>query len=224
MKIVHALVLSCLLASLALAQEASTSLAPPEVEILFSYVGQRTMFFVNTTEIPRVPGEINATSLLPYRAEISADPLNRQAIFVNERQRQNTNYAFLRVRNAGSKPIKAIDWEVPYLHVKNNRGLTRHVFHSKVNIAPGATDKIEKIMPRPQNQLTMTALSGPAGKHDLTQGGLFIISNNDNSAPSFDTFTYRAKNGFTFDVPADWQRDRIRINRIEYADGTVWQR
>ena len=223
MKIVNALVLSGFLASLALAQEVSPAPVQPQVEILFSYIGARTTQFVNTVEIPRTPGTTTATRLLPYRAELATEPLTPQSIFVNERQRQTTNYAYLRVRNASAKSIQAIVWEVPYLHVKRGQGQTRHEFRSKVKLAPSDTAKVEELMPRTSNPLRMTAISGPAGKFDLTQGGVAVIQSGDNQETPFDTLTYTAKNGLVFEVLADWQRAGIRIKRIEYTDGSVWQ-
>ena len=56
MKIVNALILSCFLASVTLAQAVSATQTPPEVEVLFTYLGQRTSTFFTVKEIQTVGG------------------------------------------------------------------------------------------------------------------------------------------------------------------------
>jgi hypothetical protein len=226
MKAVKLFLLVCVLAGMSLAQEVATVPPPPDLEIHFAYVGQRTTTFLDTKQVNNFPQISNATNPLAYRPEISGDPLRtRQDFFYYERQRLTSEYAYLRVRNSSARTIKLIEWDVPHLHIKSKALLTRHTFRSKVQLAPGEMAKIEKPMPRANsNSLRMTALSGPAGTFDLSGGGVAVIQSGDNTEPPFDTITYAAKNGLVFQVPANWRRSGISVNRIEYADGSVWQR
>src|SRR5689334_21877222 len=131
MNAVKSFLLVCLLTGAAWAQEGVTLPAPPpDVEILFSFVGTRTQSqLVENSRNIHTPG-LQFTG--PYTADLGVDPQYIRSVTELSRRPVSMKYALLRLKNTGPKTIKTIVWEVPHMHFKDGQLQWRLVIHSKM--------------------------------------------------------------------------------------------
>ncbi len=110
--------------------------------------------------------------------------------------------ATLVIRNNGVKTVKTIDWEFQYPHITNNKTALRYLLKSHAVIRPGEIKTIREPLPHSARAFNIMRGNGP-------QRTVTFISSAD---------------GLSLTVPVDCLRESARINRILYADGTIWQR
>ena len=223
MKAVKLLLPVCVLAGMALAQEVASAPPPPDIEVVFSYVGTRHQSqLVESTRSINTPG-MQYTGA--YTAELGVDPRHISGVTELSRRPVSTKYALLRIKNTGTKTIKAIVWEAPHMHFKDNQLQWRFTIRSKVDLTTGEMAHLKETLQSPKKRLMMTAMTGPGGTYTFPQmTSILFTQYQGNDRPPIQTITFTTDQGQCFTVPADWQRQPILINRIEYADGSVWQR
>ncbi|MBI1759939.1 MAG: hypothetical protein HYR56_00745 [Acidobacteria bacterium] len=222
MKTLTGLLLLCVLAGSAFTQAAPAAAAPPDLEIVFAYVGTH-----NSWQLAERYRSFPAPGLQGgYAAELGADPGRVQGVREVSRRQVATQYALLRVKNTGTKTIKTIEWEAPHMNFKDGQLLWRLAIKRKVNLPAAATALLKETLQPHNKRLRLSALTDAAGNTlQLGQAESFtLVQRASAGAPSIQFLTFTSVQGQRYTVPADWQRQPISLKRIEYADGTVWQR
>jgi len=120
----------------------------------------------------------------------------------NSRDEIRFRYATLFVRNTGTKMIKAIEWDYVHPHVAGKKVLLRREARSKVNLGPNEERVLQVSVPEGGKRCPV-AFYKPAG---TTNGYYFSTRCNARG-----------------EAPYGWDKERARLRRVEYADGTVWQ-
>jgi hypothetical protein len=106
------------------------------------------------------------------------------------------------VRNTATKPIKAVAWDFTFLRLENNQMAPRYSVVSRIEIKPGAKKTLQQKLPSGAKRCEIVAVS------------------EDTAQPAFEAVC-----GAGFNDPSQLKEQQtVTINRIEYADGTVWQR
>ena len=98
-----------------------------------------------------------------------------EVLKAREAQKTPPRYVFsykVSVKNGGSKPIKAIDWDYIFFDASTQQELSRHQFTSEEKIAPGKTKELSIIFSKPP---TRTVSVHSLGKNERAGLGEHII-------------------------------------------------
>ena len=111
------------------------------------------------------------------------------------------------VKNTGSKPIKAVEWDFAFPRYENGQLLSRYDVTTRVEIKPGGKKTL---------------------KHKLPPGAkrceVVKVVSDENQPEKISAFEAVCGQGFHDPSLLNQKQETISIKRIEYADGTVWQR
>jgi len=111
------------------------------------------------------------------------------------------------VKNTGSKPIKVIEWDFAFPRYENGQLLSRYDVTTKVEIKSGGKKTL---------------------KHKLPPGAkrceVVKVINDENQPEKIVAFEAVCGQGFHDPSLLNQKQETISIKRIEYADGSVWQR
>jgi len=111
------------------------------------------------------------------------------------------------VKNTGSKPIKVVEWDFAFPRYENGQLLSRYDVTTKVEIKPGGKKTL---------------------KHKLPPGAkrceVVKVISDENQPEKIITFEAVCGQGFHDPSLLNQKQETISIKRIEYADGSVWQR
>lgn len=111
------------------------------------------------------------------------------------------------VKNNDAKAIKSVEWDFAFPRYENGQLLSRYAVASKVEIKPGSKKTITYKLP------------AGAKKCEVVR-----VVNNDNQPEKVSTFEAVCGAGFHDPSLLKQKQETISIKRIEYADGTNWQR
>jgi len=111
------------------------------------------------------------------------------------------------VKNTGSKPIKVVEWDFAFPRYENGQLLSRYGVTTEVEIKPGGRKTL---------------------KHKLPPGAkrceVVKVISDENQPEKIITFEAVCGQGFRDPSLLNQKQETISIKRIEYADGSVWQR
>ena len=111
------------------------------------------------------------------------------------------------LRNTDAKPIKAVDWDFAFPRYENGQLLLRFDVASKIEIKPGGKKTLKYHLP------------AGAKKCEVVK----VISD-ENQPEKVSTFEAVCGAGFHDPSLLKQRQETISIKRIEYADGSIWQR
>jgi hypothetical protein len=109
------------------------------------------------------------------------------------------------IKNTGAQAIKAIAWDFAFLRHEAGRPAFRYDVMSQVEIKPGGKKTLKQPLP-------------PGAKH--CQAIIVNTANGQDGAAQI----FEAVCGPGFMMPSQMGQETVAIKRIEYADGSVWQR
>lgn len=113
------------------------------------------------------------------------------------------------VRNDSQKLVRAVEWDFVYLRKDKGRVSLRYTVKSEKKIKPGEAQTLAKHIKLPHRQefCWHIFIQSPSSPPRLSIWG------NTNMRLCEKVF-----------VQEGWDREKATIRRVEYADGTVWQR
>jgi hypothetical protein len=111
------------------------------------------------------------------------------------------------IRNTGAKPTKVVEWDFAFPRYENGQLLSRYDVTTKVEIKPGGKKTF---------------------KHKLPPGAkrceVVKVISDENQPEKTSAFEAVCGQGFHDPSLLSQKQETISIKRIEYVDGSVWQR
>jgi hypothetical protein len=111
------------------------------------------------------------------------------------------------IRNTESKPIKVVEWDFAFPRYENGQLLSRYDVTTKIEIKPGGKKTL---------------------KHKLPPGAkrceVVKVVSDENQPEKTSAFEAVCGQGFHDPSLLNQKQETISIKRIEYADGSVWQK
>lgn len=159
-------------------------------------------------EFPRPPNEIAARKnrrgdFGERNEEIKARGKSRTTLLViNDAQ-----WVSLALKNTGTKPIKIVVWDFAFARKEEGALLLRYEVSSQVEIKPGGKKNLKQPLPPGATRCQVIQVS-----EDATQKG---------KAKAVETVCGRGINDPS-QLPE--KPEPVTLKRIEYADGSIWQR
>jgi hypothetical protein len=117
----------------------------------------------------------------------------------------NAQWINLELRNNGAKAIKAVDWDFAFPRYESGQLILRYDVSSKVEIKPGGKKKLKQPLPPGAQRCQIVTVSAEAERSEQEK-------------------KFEAVCGQGFHDPSQLKQETVTIKRIEYADGSVWQR
>ncbi len=111
------------------------------------------------------------------------------------------------VKNTKSKPIKSVDWDFAFPRYENGQLLSRFDVASKIEIKPGGKKTLKYKLP------------AGAKKCEVVK-----VVTDENQPDKVSTFEAVCGAGFNDPSLLKQKQETISIKRIEYVDGSAWQR
>jgi hypothetical protein len=108
------------------------------------------------------------------------------------------------VKNIGSKAIKAIEWDFPFPRYQNGQFLQRYSVTTKVGIIPGGQKTLKYRLPPGAKRCEVGRVT--AGRQTANRIEVVCAQN------------------FSLPPLLNLKQEPISIKRIEYVDGSVWER
>lgn len=156
------------LASFAMA--AAQTPAPSGVKILGFSFTPKTASHLEEVELPNSPA-VRPTDIANLGAEYRSEPTNNSRYFRYEKRTEQLRYATLRVKNEGTKAIKAVVWEFTDPHFKGDKELATSEAKTKMSIPAGQSAVLSQRVPDHRDCGTATriangtwALAGSCGR------------------------------------------------------------
>ncbi len=163
-----------------------------------------------TAETGDMPMTVSEQLARQGRSKFGVPPEERRArgrLRSYTRVIDNAQLVQVTIRNTESKPIKVVEWDFAFPRYEGGQLLSRYDVTTRVEIKPGGKKTL---------------------KHKLPQGAkrcevVKVISDKDQPEK---TSAFEAVCGQGFHDPSllNQKQETISIKRIEYADGSVWQR
>lgn len=116
-------------------------------------------------------------------------------------------WVYLSLKNTSAKPIKAIVWDFAFVRLEAGKLALRYDVSSQIELKPGAQKTLKQALPPGATRCQVINVRAEAAQHG--------------KAKSFESVCGR---GFNDPSQLKEQQEPVAIKRIEYADGTVWQR
>ncbi len=146
----------------------------------------------------------NKNTAAPITPE-SARARGRQSSYT--RVIDNAQLVQVVVKNTGSKPIKVVEWDFSFPRYENGQLLSRYDVTTKVEIKSGGKKTL---------------------KHKLPPGAkrceVVKVISDENQPEKIIAFEAVCGQGFHDPSLLNQKQETISIRRIEYADGSLWQR
>jgi hypothetical protein len=111
----------------------------------------------------------------------------------------------LSIKNTGSKPIRAIEWDFAFPRYVNSQMVLRYDVSTKVEIKPGAKKSLKQPLPLGASRCKIVNVD---------------VENNQQAKEKI----LEAVCGPGVHDPSHLKQETVTIKRIEYVDGTVWQK
>lgn len=144
----------------------------------------------------------NATASVPAEGRRDMSRLRSYTRVINDAQEVQAV-----IRNTDTGPIKSVTWDFAFPRYENGQLLSRYEVVSKVELKPGGKKTLKYQLPPGAKRCEVVRVTG-------------------DDAQSEKASTFEAVCGQGFHDPSllKQKQETIAIKRIEYADGTVWQK
>jgi len=135
------------------------------------------------------------------------DKRSRGKLYSYTRVIDNAELVQVVIKNSESKAIKSVDWDFAFPRYENGQLLSRFDVTTQIEIKPGSKKTL---------------------KHKLSPGAkkceVVKVINDENQPEKVNTFEAVCGAGFHDPSLLKQRQETVSIKRIEYADGTVWQK
>ncbi len=163
-----------------------------------------------TAETGDMPMTVSEQLARQGRSKFGVPPEERRArgrLRSYTRVIDNAQLVQVTIRNTESKPIKVVEWDFAFPRYEGGQLLSRYDVTTRVEIKPGGKKTLKHKLP-------------PGAKRCEV---VKVISDKDQPEK---TSAFEAVCGQGFHDPSllNQKQETISIKRIEYADGSVWQR
>lgn len=111
------------------------------------------------------------------------------------------------IKNTESKPIKVVEWDFAFPRYENGQLISRYDVMTKVEIKPGGKKTLKHRLP-------------PGAK----RCEVVKVVSDENQPEKTSAFEAVCGQGFHDPSLLNQRQETISIKRIEYVDGSVWQR
>jgi hypothetical protein len=159
------------------------------------------------TETERMARQRNKTTKNVPAPIAPEDNRSRGRLRSYTRVIDNAQYVQIVVRNNGAKPVKIVEWDFAFPRYENGRLLSRYDVTANTEIKPGAKKTLKYKLP-------------PGAK----KCEVVKVISDENQPERVHTFEAVCGAGFNDPSLMAQKQETISIKRIEYADGSVWQR
>ena len=220
--------------SVALAGQAQTTNVPaasesplnkPPVEIVSHKIGQdyypmldrpsltSPQMTAENGDVPLTENERIARQQVPRNNKNAAAPVapedrrSRGRLRSYTRVIDNAQLVQVVVKNTESKAIKSVDWDFAFPRYENGVLLSRYDVTTQIEIKPGSKKTIKHQLP------------AGAKKCEVVR-----VVNDETQPEKVSTFEAVCGKGFHDPSLLKQKQETISIKRIEYVDGSVWQR
>lgn len=163
-----------------------------------------------TAETGDMPRPANEQNVRQSRSRFSVPPEDRRArgrLRSYTRVIDNAQLVQVVVRNTGANPIKVVEWDFAFPRYENGQLLSRYDVTTKVEIKPGGKKTL---------------------KHKLPPGAkrceVVKVVSEGNRSEGNNVFEAVCRGSFRDPSLLNQNQETISIKRIEYVDGSVWQR
>jgi len=119
----------------------------------------------------------------------------------------NAEMVQVELKNPNSKTIKAVEWDFAFPRHENGQLVLRYAVTTKIAIKPGGKKVLKYKLPT------------GAKKCEVVK-----VVRDENQPEKISTFEAVCGKGFTDPSLLKQKQETISINRIEYADGSTWQK
>lgn len=163
-----------------------------------------------TAEAPMTESERIARQQRSRNSKSAAAPIapeSRGRLLSYTRVIDNAQTVQIVIKNTESKPIKSVAWDFAFPRYEHGALLSRYEVTSKVEIKPGGKKTLKYNLP-------------PGAK----KCEVVKVISDENQPDKVSTFEAVCGAGFNDPSLLKQRQETISIKRIEYADGSVWQR
>ncbi len=208
--IVQAVTISFIVSSTAPAQSVSAPDKPP-IEILGFKIGSDyypmldSKSSITTADNPDFP-RTDAENTARRRRSVQVDDTKSRGKLRSEiRIIDQAEWVQVNIRNTGDKAIRVIDWDFAFPRYVDRKLELRFDVVSRIEVKPGGRKTLKQPLPH-----------GATRCKTMTVGAAEIQS----AKPS----TFEAVCGPGVHDPSNLKQESVIIKRIEYQDGSVWNR
>ncbi len=201
------------------ATENKASAGKPPVEIISHKIGAEYYPMLDrpsqtappmTAETGDMPRPANEQLARQSRSRFSVPPEERR---VRGRLRSYTrviddaHVVQAVVKNIADKPIKSVEWDFAFPRYENGQLLSRYDVTTKVEIKPGGKKTLKHKLPPGTKRCEVVK-----------------VVSDENDLEKVSAFEAVCGKGFHDPSLLKQKQETISIKRIEYADGTTWQK
>jgi hypothetical protein len=115
------------------------------------------------------------------------------------------DYVNLSIKNTGAKAIKTIEWDFAFPRYVNSQMVLRYDVSTKVEIKPGAKKSLKQPLPLGASRCKIVNVDAENSEEEKAKINESICGPGIND-------------------PSHLKQETVTIKRIEYADGSVWQK
>jgi hypothetical protein len=164
---------------------------------------------VVSADDPDFPRPPNETAAQQTRRRNKADRLDdlrsRGKLRTTLKVISDAQWINVEIRNNDARAIKAVDWDFAFPRYESGQLILRYDVSSKVEIKPGGKKKLKQPLPPGAQRCQIVTVSAEAERSEQEK-------------------KFEAVCGQGFHDPSQLKQETVTIKRIEYADGSVWQR
>lgn len=204
-----------LVAATVVAVAQTPPVAPPApVEILGFKIGsdyypmldnKPSPMAADNPDFPRLPSEVIARQ--NRRGERGEETKARGKIRSTVKVLSDAQWVKLTLKNTGLQPIKALAWDFAFPRYEDGKLILRADVLSQIEIKPGGKKTLKQMLP-----------SG------VTRCQAMVVSADENANDKAKTFEAVCGRGFNDPTQLKQMQETVLLKRIEFADGSVWQR
>lgn len=195
----------------------------PGVEILSFKIGnnyyplldrQASIFSAEVTDIPQTEAEkVARRNAQTNRTNSTYNQNTPRGIIAPEDKRERRTQGQLRstirvidmaewvnlsIKNTSNKAIKTVEWDFAFPRREGEKVLLRYEVSNKTEIKPGSKKTLKQPLPEGAMKCKIVAINDGKAVESVCSK--------------------------TFQDPTQFPQEPVSIKRIEYADGTVWQK
>lgn len=167
---------------------------------------QSSVMSADNGDFPRLAGEqqVRRTSRRGDIAGRVDENRARGRLHTNIKIISDAQWVNVTIKNTGAQGVKTLVWDFAFLRHEAGRPLFRYDVKSQVEIKPGGKKTLKQALPLGAKRC-QAIIVNPNAQEGAAQ-------------------TFEAVCGPGFMVPSQAEQETVSIKRIEYADGSVWQR
>ncbi len=197
------------------ATAAQTTHPAPAVEIMSFRIGtdsypmldsKPSTMSADNPDFPRPPNEVVARqNRRGGFGERTEETRSRGKLRSTIKVLNDAQWIKVTLKNTSAKPIKAIEWDFAFPRYEDGKLALRYDVANKVEIKAGGKKTLKQPLPPGATRCQVIIVSAEAGKDEQAK-------------------TFEAVCGPGVLDASNLKQETVIIKRIEYADGTVWQR